>query len=215
MIKLLAWVQQMRCTVIGSVEETAFQIVVCARFHFDVERQTAHVVSAQKRAVQSVEDPLDRDRRHVKEDARVFGIADFTMVRPLFRGRTFKHQEQETREEKCRDIQPLHDASQGKLQNFVLTDVFVTSADQNGTKMCEAVGPTPPSSVVGRDCQSSFVGISSRNSMCCSINSLIIMRLAGSTILIRKVEDGQGRPTKKPCVLITTTECRTGRNSKK
>ena len=37
----------------------------------------------------------------------------------LLWGRIFKQQEQETREEKHRDIQPLHDASQDKLENFV------------------------------------------------------------------------------------------------
>ena len=123
MIELLARVQQMSGAELVSVKETAFVLLVLARFHFDVEGKAALVADALKRAVQSVQNSLDRDRRHVQKDARAFDEISVRMLGPsakvLLWGRIFKQQEQETREEKHRDIQPLHDASQDKLENFL------------------------------------------------------------------------------------------------
>ena len=105
----------MRCTaVLVSGEELAVELVVCARFHSDVERQAALISQTLHRAVQSVENSLDRDRRNVEKDARVsdeVGVSGLGLsANVLLRGRIFKHQEQETHEESHRDIQPLHNA---------------------------------------------------------------------------------------------------------
>ena len=132
MIELLARVQQMSGAELVSGKQTAFALLVLARFHFDVEGKAALIADALKRAVQSVKNSLDRDRRHVQKDARVFDEVSVRMLGPtaqvLLWGRIFKHQQQETGEEKHWDIQPLHDTSRGKLQNLVeLNYVFVTT----------------------------------------------------------------------------------------
>ena len=63
MIELLTRVEQVRGAELVSGKQTAFALLVLARFHFDVKRQTALAAVALKRAVQSVEHSLDRDRK--------------------------------------------------------------------------------------------------------------------------------------------------------
>ena len=156
----------MRGAELVSGKQTAFVLLVLARFHFDVERQAALVADALKRAVQSVEHSLDRDRRHVQEDARMLDELGVRILGPsahvLLRGRIFKHQQHETREEKHRDIHPLHDASQNKLQQFVeRKGCFRDQRVFEKKKSCEAWKAdmyrlNSAFSVVGRDSHSSF-----------------------------------------------------------
>ena len=100
-IKLLCWLHQMRCTaVLVSGEELAVELVVCARFYFEVERQAAFISQTLHRAVQSVENSLGRDRRNVEKDARVsdeVGVSGLGLsaANVLLRGRISKHQEHE------------------------------------------------------------------------------------------------------------------------
>ena len=94
----------MRGAELVSGKQMAFALLVLARFHIDVEGKAALVADALKRAVQSVEHSLDRDRRHVQKDARAFDEVGVRILGPsaqvLLWGRIFKHQQQETGEEK-------------------------------------------------------------------------------------------------------------------
>ena len=99
----------MRGAQLVSGEEVAVELVVCAsRFHSEVERQGAHISQTLHRAVQGVENSLDADWRHVQKDTRVFDEVGVRALGPSMktslRGRIFKHQQQETREEKHRDV---------------------------------------------------------------------------------------------------------------
>ena len=169
-IKLRRWLQHwVRGAVLVSGEESAVELAVCAGFHSEVERQAALISQTLHRAVQSVEHSLDRDRRHVQKDARVFDEVGVRTLGPsakvLLRGRIFKHQQQETREDKHWGIQPLHDVSQDNSR-IGIERMFSSCYET----LIVQLRPSPP--VVGRrDCRQVYIIlqglISSRKSKCC------------------------------------------------